>query len=55
MIFGDKNRTKQEISQVKKRKVYRVIAGNITNPKELELLKKQLKKKFPDCFVVEFK
>ena len=44
-----------EIAPVKKRKLYRIIMGNSTNITELENLKQKLKRKFPDCFIVEFK
>ena len=44
-----------EIASVKKQKLYRIIIGNSTNEVELENLKQKLKKKFPDCFIVEFK
>lgn len=44
-----------EMAPVKKRKLYRIIMGNSTNITELENLKQKLKRKFPDCFIVEFK
>ncbi|MCG8410809.1 MAG: septal ring lytic transglycosylase RlpA family protein [Bacteroidales bacterium] len=44
-----------EIAKVKDQKVYRVIVGNLVDLEELTKLKKSLKKKFPDCFIIEYK
>ncbi len=44
-----------EVAQIKKKNVYRIIIGNSTNESELQNLRKKLKRKFPDCFIVEFK
>jgi len=44
-----------QVSILNGTKVYRIIIGRESTRKKAEALKQKLKKKYPDCFVVEFR